>query len=134
MEPLYAFHCKDCELPMKLRAETLGYMFGLPEQRRIVASSVALVCPRCKKVGNYSLLQSSPAYNPQDQGTWECHEQDAELLDWLECGEENCKSPLPLFAVWSPTTSAEGRRADTSTWRWENLHCPDGHGIEAPLK
>jgi hypothetical protein len=132
MEFVYLFHCKDCGFPMTLRAETLGNMFGHPGSRQIVASSVGLVCPQCKKVSNYSLLKNSPDYNHQDLVTWGYPDHDAKLLSWLGCVGENCKSQLPLFAIWNADTTEAERKADISTWRWENLHCPDGHAIEAP--
>jgi hypothetical protein len=51
----------------------------------------------------------------------------------LECAGEGCNTQLPLFAVWSADMPAEERRADISTWRWENLKCPQGHSRFPPL-
>jgi hypothetical protein len=48
------------------------------------------------------------------------------------CGEENCKSLLPLFAIWSVSTTEQERRDEIGIWQWENLLCPQEHAIEKP--
>jgi len=129
---VYVFHCKSCGWPMSLRAETLGHMFGTPGRISGAAHSVGVACLRCKHVRNYSLLRNSPDYNPLDGVEWARPFGDTVSLEPLRCEVEGCKAQLPLFAMWSKTTTAEERRADMSTWQWDGLHCPQGHKIEAP--
>jgi hypothetical protein len=129
---VYAFHCKDCGAPMWLPAGTLGNTFGNPALRSIVAASVGVVCPQCKFVGNYSLFENSPDYNPRDRPLLAQPIGETVFLKWLKCETGSCNTPLPVFAIWSVTTTAEERKADMLTWRWGNLHCPQGHKIEAP--
>jgi len=119
---------------MGLPVGKLGNVFGSPALRSIDASSVGVVCPRCKFVGNYSLFENSPDYNPRDQVILVRPVGETAFIKWLKCEVENCKTPLPLFAIWSAATTAEEREADISTWRWEKLHCPQGHKIQASLK
>lgn len=119
---------------MRLPAQTLGNTFGTPMVRSIRADSVGVVCPRCKLVGNYSLFENCPGYNPRDHVVIAARVGDTVLLEWLKCEKEKCKTPLPLFAIRSATTTVEEREADMLTWRWENLQCPQGHKIEAPLR
>jgi hypothetical protein len=53
-------------------------------------------------------------------------------LQSLECVEPSCTTRVPLFVEWSETTSAEERLADTETWEWGHLLCPQGHEIPKP--
>jgi hypothetical protein len=131
-EDVYIFHCKSCEYTMSLRAETLGHTFGTPKLRLLDADSVAIACPKCKHVSNYSLLRGSPGYNPQDDVGWGRPHMETVPLEPLRCEVEGCTTPLPLFAMWSATATEEVRKADRSTWQWENLHCPLGHRIKTP--
>ncbi len=54
-------------------------------------------------------------------------------LGWLECEESSCKARVPLFVEWSETTTEEERTADTETWKWAGLLCPQGHAIRRPF-
>jgi len=112
---------------MWLPAETLGHVFENPAMRLFSADSVGVVCPQCKLVGNYSLFQNSPDYNPRDGVVLAPPVGETFPLKWLQCEKENCKTLLPVFAIWSANTSEQERKADMLTWRWDDLHCPHGH-------
>jgi len=133
-EGIYSFQCLGCPATMLLPAEKLGNIFAHPNLRLIDAASVGIVCPHCKLVGSYSLFENSPDYNHADEGRWGRPLGDAEFQGWLKCEMKSCTTPLPLFAIWNATTTEEERKIDISTWKWENLHCPNGHTIEAPIE
>jgi len=128
----YVFHCKDCGKPMRLLVETLGNVFEGPSLRLTRADSVGVVCPHCKLVGNYSLFENSPDYNPLDGSDLLPIAGHTVALQWLRCEKEDCKALLPVFAIWSAATTEAEQKADMRTWRWDSLHCPRGHKIEAP--
>lgn len=129
----YDFFCSHCGATMRLPAETLGNIFGPPALRTMDAASVAVVCPQCKQVGNHSLLQNSADRHSLDQAVLAAPVGETVFLKWLKCEKATCKTPLPLFAVWTTTTTEEERKADTKTWKWDGLHCPQGHAIPAPV-
>ena len=120
---IYSFLCRGCAATMQLPAQKLGYMFGGPGWKENDDSSVGIVCPRCKLVGNYSLLKNSPDYSPPDVGTMGHTLGETEFVGELKCEKENCKTPLPVFAIWNADTTEEEREADRLTWHAENLHC-----------
>jgi hypothetical protein len=133
MSPHYVLHCKDCGFPLWLLADTIRPLFAYPEVQSNRFHAIAVGCARCKNVGTYTLHKDFPGHNPEDTViAAEPHYGDVIRLGSLECEEEGCGTLLPLFALWSPATTSEERRADVATWRWENSRCPRGHSIPKP--
>src|ERR1700683_4373730 len=128
----YVFSCKHCHRPIRLLAQTLGQVFGSPAHRHMDADSVGAVCSQCKHVANYSLHKNSLDYDPLGRPEVSAPSKETVAVVELGCGEENCKTPLIVFAAWIATTSAKERSADIKTWLWDGLHCPRGHEIKAP--
>lgn len=129
----FLIHCSNCGFPFLLPADTLEELFGDPNSLPNNALAVGIVCNQCKCADRYFLDRKHPQYNPKDQA-WilDARSEDTVLLAMLECEDGSCESRLPLFAYWNPDTSAEERSADSLTWRWENLKCPEGHVIPRP--
>lgn len=127
----YYFACPNCPADIWLPSERLGYIFHAPAHRTIDAPALGFPCRRCSYLGTYSLHRDSPFFGKRDGSHWSDPAifGETEFLGWLRCAVGDCKSPLPLFAQWSATTTAEERRANIETWRWENLKCPQEHPI-----
>lgn len=89
---------------MRLPVETLGNVFEGPGLRLFDADSVGVVCPHCKLVGNYSLFENSEDYSPLDYSDLLPIDGHAVALKWLPCEKEDCKTLLPVFAIWTPET------------------------------
>jgi hypothetical protein len=133
MVPHFLIHCSDCGFPFLLPADTIEDTFGDPESLANNALAVGVVCSECKWVDRYFLDRKHAQYDPRNQA-WilDTRSEDTILLEILQCEEDTCESRLPLFAYWNPSTPPEERAADSLTWRWENLKCPEGHVIPRP--
>jgi len=136
MTAMYLYHhlhCKDCGLPMMLHAEMIQQLFDGRDESSNDYQAIAVACRLCKSVDTYILSKQITGYNPKDQVyLTESLYADVVFLDRLECEAEGCGIRVPLFADWSPASTAEERTADIGTWQWENLKCPKGHSIPKP--
>lgn len=47
----------------------------------------------------------------------------------IECGAENCTTPLRVIAVRNRDTTPGQLEREKAHWTWENLTCPSGHAI-----
>jgi len=113
--------------------KSLGHMFGNEERRTIDAPAAIVVCPYRKQVQTCQYSDTRDAERPPlDRAIFLPRSVDTVLVEWLKCGEEACKIPLPLFVQWSPTTTEEERKAEIKTWIWDGLRCPAGHSIPKP--
>ena len=127
------FACPNCGEHVRLPHKSLGYMFGPPGNRTIDAPYLAFPCPHCKHVEAYSLNQDSP-YRRERYETILVSppEIPTQYLGSLTCEQETCTVRIPLFAQWSDATNAAERKADTETWIWDHLLCPQGYSILKP--
>ena len=128
-----AVYCPACGEHIRLPLESLGHMFGNPGLRTIDASFLVFPCPFCKNVEAYSLNDDSP-YKRPGYTVMLLIPPEAPILNlgWLECEEPSCQARVPLFVEWSETTNEAERIADTETWKWDRLLCPEGHVIRKP--
>jgi len=130
-EVLYVFLCKSCGMPIRLQAQTLGRIFQAPVSQATDIDSVGAVCFHCKHVANYSFHRSSPDCRPGYRSEVANPIRETVYAKQLRCGEENCKTPLRIYAQWSESTTDEEREKDIAIWKWDaDLHCPRGHKIE----
>jgi hypothetical protein len=115
---------------MWLHAEKIRPLFAYPESLANEFHALAVAHDHCKHVENYILHKDLPGHNQKDMVILvEPHYGDVVPLGSLQCEAENCSILLPLFAVWSRSTTGEERLSDTNTWNWESLRCPKGHVI-----
>lgn len=129
----YRLHCKCDGLPTLFPQDTLEQPFSGQDDPPNDFLAIGVVCHRHKSAETYFLSAKSPGWNPKDGAeVLENRSGDTVHVSTLRCEREACKSRLPLFAYWRPGTSAEERRADISTWRWDHLRCPEGHSIPKP--
>ena len=132
--PCASFGCPQCGARFLLPHESLGQMFADPALQRISAPFLAFPCRTCKSVEAYSLQGDSPYKRELDTTVVATlPENPVTLSGWLQCVGEGCMLLVPLFVQWSETTTEAERVADTSTWKWENLKCPQGHAIHSPI-
>lgn len=134
METLASFHCENekCRLPILLPADVLRQPFLNPDESPNDTFAIGLACPYCKHLHRY-FLHPQLDRNPLGQAfVAEIPDKEAVLVDTLSCEESGCEFQLPIFAQWSIATSAGWRKADTRTWHWENLLCPEGHEVRKP--
>ena len=128
--PHYEIHCKNCPNTMWLLIETLLRTFavqGIPKKGNAV---FGVVCPHCKLARNYSLSNANLNHGPKDHLVkGPPRELKTVFVRSFQCDTENCDTPLPIFALWSDTTTDEERQDDISTWQSESLHCLHGHPI-----
>jgi hypothetical protein len=130
----YIFHCKHCPNPMWLPTEMLRREFQSQAFPSKDDASVGVLCSQCNSLKNYSLDKNSPDHSSQDCPVVALpRKQETVFLGLLRCDAENCNIPLPIFAQWMPDTTVEERKADIEIWEWDDLHCPQGHGITVPL-
>ena len=123
----YPLPCVKCSTRILLPNRILLHILGDLEGRTTPAPAVAFVCPHCKQVQR--LLKKEYASGRMGHGP---DSSDTELLLWPRCGIVTCKAVMPLYALWSPETTAKERRADIATWVWDGLACPEGHPIRKP--
>lgn len=126
-------NCKNCCMPIMLLAEKIQPLFADPERLPNQHHAIVARCGTCKSVETYILHPQIEGYNPKDRpmGDTLLHGDTVRVTN-IECVAERCGILLPLFAVWTPSTTEEERLAEISTWRWENLKCPKGHSIPKP--
>ena len=131
----YLFHCKKCGFPTQIPTRTIGDPFGPPELRSSNAPFVALSCSSCKHVDMYVLMGNQPLpHSGSDMAVLSPQAEVYGFVKWLECEEESCRTPLPIYAVRKPGMTDEEKLADIATWSWENLTCYKGHPIPLPQK
>lgn len=128
----YLFHCKYCQEPIVLRSETIGRPFEPPTARTNHATSVAVPCPRCKRVGKHSALGTSPDYDPQWRAVVPDQTVKTEFLTWLECEGTPCYTPLPLASPVTASMTDAKREAEIASWIWDDLRCVCGEKVRTP--
>ena len=57
-----------------------------------------------------------------------------DFAGFLKCDVESCAPPLPLFAVWNETMTAEQRGVYAAMWIWGDVKCSKEHPIANPQK
>ena len=123
----HSVDCKNRGERIWLHHKSLGYVFADPTGHSVLSVSLAFVCPHCKQVRTLSKkeIREGPQVSvlPDIQTVF---------YKWLECEKETCTLRIPLYALWSAETTAMERLADTETWVWVDLTCPDGHPIAKP--
>jgi hypothetical protein len=122
---------------MLLLSESIQPLFGDRERLPNRFAAAVVVCSRCKRLDIHTLHKGFPGYDPRSMAILlELRYGKVVIFGSLKCEAGNCGMPLPLIAVWSPSTTAKEWKADIETWRWENLRCPQGHPIprQQPLQ
>src|ERR1039458_9938831 len=92
---------------------------------------VAISCPECKHVYNYS----EPSLPPVPIPDWtEAPETKYPIVFWLPivCGVEDCDTPRYIKAVRQAGTTLADVYREVPTWKLHDLHCPKGHSIVEP--
>jgi hypothetical protein len=126
-------NCKDCCMPIMLLAETIQPLFADQEHLANQSHAIAVRCDMCKSVETYILHRQVEGHNPKDRVMATPDDYGVPVhVTTLECVTERCRTLLPLFARWTPSTTEKERIAEISTWRWENLKCPEGHSMPKP--
>lgn len=129
-EVLYVFLCKNCGKPIRLQAQTLGHRFQVPTSQATDVDSVGAVCFHCKHVANYSMHKNSPDYRREYRSAVAIPVRETVYVKQLKCDEENCKTPLHIYAQWNESTTDKEREAEIGTWKLvADLHCPNFHAI-----
>jgi hypothetical protein len=120
-------------MPIMLLAEMTQPLFAYQEHPANQYHAIAARCDMCKSVETYILHPQIEGHNPKDRAmaTSQHHGVPVHVTN-LECVTEGCGILLPLFARWTPASTGQERLDEISTWRWENLKCPQGHSIPKP--
>ena len=120
--PTSYFVCKGCELQIGIPTDTLLQPSANPDHRPMSTLRVVIQCPRCKTLSNF--LQAD--YPGQEESNTE---HGWAVVTWLECGVENCKSFVPVFAQKNAATSPEQDSAPGATTSIPALFCRDFHPV-----
>jgi hypothetical protein len=128
----YLFRCKNCDAPIMLQAETLGRPFEPQAIRSANLTSVGVSCPHCRRIKNYSLVESSPDFDPTGKGVVLVQPVKTDFLGWFQCEEQSCGTPTLLVSPVTATMTTEQRTADIETWIWNDFRCTAGHRIQKP--
>ena len=129
----HSLYCKNCTMPTLLPVHTLEQPFAALNSRPNDVQAIAFACHSCKSVETYFLDRNHPKHNQRDMVIpMEPRTLDVVHVSTLGCGEEGCRSQVPLFAQWIPTTTSAERKDDIQLWQWEHLTCPEGHSIPRP--
>ncbi len=131
--PHCRFFCRWCGSVILLPHERIGLPFGAPYLRRIEVRAVATACDSCGHVSNFSLFRGSPGFDTRHGLVPAEPRGEVVLVDWLQCREETCSYPLPLFAEAHGPLTAEAVPEMAARWNWDELTCAMGHRILAPL-
>src|SRR5579863_1334377 len=133
-KPHYVFVCTDqsCRKPTQLPVDAIEKEFRSLGHSARDDWHVAFPCRFCKRVQMRSLHRDSGYYGPSAMIKDCIPIADAACVMRLICAEETHEFPVPLFGIWTPTTTVAEREADIRTWRGENLKCPEGHSIFVP--
>jgi hypothetical protein len=135
------FLCRnpECGKPLRLPLETLLWLTANPADPSIRASAIAVLCHHCTRINSYSLLQNSSDRVDADQFVSPDRSAGINLLKWLRCDEETCKSRLPLIETWSQVTThvrqMELLEENMKKVNWDELStltCPEVHQIPFP--
>lgn len=118
--------CQDCGLPTMLHSNMILPRFANPDESLNDFSAIALACACCKNLHLYSLRRIVGRTYSEEVMVDDRPDEETVHVHTLQCEEKDCESRLPLFAVWSVASTFGGRRADTLTWQWEHLLCPEG--------
>jgi hypothetical protein len=130
--PHIVIHCVNCGLPTLLHGGKLQRLFADQNELPNDTFAIGLACPHCKHLHEYSFPQETsrsgfgPAFAADIPDRVTAH------VGTLSCEAQECESLLPVFAQWSEAITEAEIREDVSTWRWENLLCPQGHRILKP--
>lgn len=127
------FFCQWCGSVLLLAHDRIGLPFAPPFLRRLESRSLASVCSSCSHVGNFSLFRGSPGFDTRHGLVPADPHVEPVLIDWLRCDEPSCGHPLPLFLLPGEPLSRDVVRELALTWHWNELACPAGHRILAPL-
>lgn len=129
----YIFHCRKYGKPIALQAETLARPFepqGLHTKR---SDSVGVVCPHCKRIENYSLVETSPDYDPTGHAELVPRTVKTEFLGWYGCDKQDCGIPILLASPATATMTYEELSDEIATWIWDDFHCYQGHKIDPKI-
>jgi hypothetical protein len=121
------FYCAFCGNPILLPHDLMGAPFGSPYVRKISARSVATVCNRCNRVGNFSLFRGCNGFDTRHKMVSAPTLSRTVLLDWLQCLERSCPFRVPLF--FNIPEDAGAQENSVSNWKWDGLACASGHDI-----
>jgi hypothetical protein len=127
------FFCRWCGSLVLLAHDRIGLPFGAPNLRKIESRTVAAVCGSCNHVNNFSLFRGGLGFDTRHGLVQADTRVEPVLIDWLQCQEANCEFPLPLFLLPPEPLSVEVVRDLAMTWHWNELACPAGHRVLAPL-
>lgn len=130
--PHLLLHCHHCGAPISLRVETL---LESPEGQVFQAIGIpplAVVCPHCKHVRSYSTEQRAPDYDPTAKLVAADRTSDAAFCGSLKCDVEDCRIPLPLYALENIPSDPADRRQVFAKWIWDDVRCRNGDLIRMP--
>jgi len=135
------FLCRnpECGKPMRFPIEALLRLTVDPADPSIRASAIAVLCHHCTQIKRHSLLPNSSDQFDADRFVLQDRSVGMNLLGWLRCDEETCKSRLPLIETWSQTITSvrqmELREENMKKVNWDELStltCPGVHLIPYP--
>ena len=136
LEMYFLFHCKQCRCPTRLHASMLSGLIEHLPSPSTGFPSVALVCPVCTSVNSYSAPKSSdPNPDSASDRVELLPPQKTPVLDFvrmLQSEVEGCEPPVPLFAIWNNTVTAEERKQYSDTWTWADVKCSREHKVPDP--
>lgn len=127
------FFCRWCGSVLLLQHDRIGMPFGAPYLRKIEVRSIAAVCNSCSHVSNFSLFRGSPGFDTRHGLVPAEPRGEVILIDWLKCKEDTCAFPLPLFLQPRQPISLATIQEQALQWHWNELACPAGNRILAPL-
>jgi hypothetical protein len=111
---------------MRLPQQTLLQPFQHLDNPPSDIPHVAIACSRCKTAGTYSEADLEDSAEAEIVPSWE-------VVEWLRCVEEICRTPLVLFAEWSATTTETAKALDRAVFRQTSgLQCAYGHQVKLP--
>ena len=128
--PHVLIHCLSCERPILLPSGTLQQPFSVPEEQLNDTLAIGVVCTHCKHARRYlrhrqthdhSPLGRRCSGNPRTRSGPRLHSR---------MRRRESRTSTATLAQWNISTSEGERKADTATWHWEKLRCPEGHLIE----
>jgi hypothetical protein len=130
--PCLVFPCRNCGVPILLPLDDFERLVPRQPDSPTDTRAAILVCEPCKHAYIYSHLPDSPYF--QAKARRECFRTGvAESLGTLQCAGIRNEFRVPVIATWIEGTTVEKKQQRISSWRGDDLRCPEGHPIRWPF-
>jgi hypothetical protein len=126
--PVSYFVCKGCSLHIGIPTDKLAQPFEDQGLQPTGIPYVVIQCPRCNDLRSYA----PEDYTALGEGN---NENGMAFVGFLQCGVEGCKSPAPVFARESDSTTPEDNQKESGIRNTNQpipaLYCRGSHPVAA---